>query len=436
MRAAASLSTPVLTLAGAIAVIVVMVLAPRLLFEKTLKIAIHQGVEGVALKEIIGKFADSRGVSVEVIEMPYDKLYESELKDVSGAYDRRYDVIMLDDPWMPAMATGLHKLSFDKCELLEDFVESTLKVGRNPYSDKPVSCGEKFHAIPFVGNSQLFIRKADSRTPAQWDDVVNSNYVMRVGGGNQIVTDFMPMLWASSRDSFVISDNSDNGVSLSDAKPAFELLRKLGQRGTANLSIVSQDDFDLAIHLVRNKANTSIIWTAWAMAMRKLPSPYRYQLRQDFVFEDVPGGHPALGAWLLAIPMRAPHEIRARDFISFATGKRQIMEAALAGNPPPLKSVLQLHIDDVLDNKSEADRELKQELTERFEGLAPAQYASLEKARPRPRTPHWKQIESALGLCLSGVYESSIPVDDALSRASVAIAAIESGHPPEGFTCN
>src|SRR6188472_3725198 len=70
--------------------------------EKKLKIAIHQNVEGVALKQIVAKFAQERNFSVEVVELPYDQLYEAELETVMGTKEHGFDVVMLDDPWMPA----------------------------------------------------------------------------------------------------------------------------------------------------------------------------------------------------------------------------------------------------------------------------------------------------------------------------------------------
>src|SRR4029453_18451139 len=70
--------------------------------ERTLKIAIHEGVEGVALKKVIAAFADTHRYSVEVFTLPYDRLYDFELEELKKPRSD-YDVIMLDDPWLAAL---------------------------------------------------------------------------------------------------------------------------------------------------------------------------------------------------------------------------------------------------------------------------------------------------------------------------------------------
>jgi hypothetical protein len=62
--------------------------------------------------------------------------------------------------------------------------------------------------------------------------------------------------------------------------------------------------------------------------------------------------------------------------------------AAEDGNPPPRKSVV-------------ASNEIN---TEGYRELFPRISESLEKARPRPRTVHWRQIEK----CLAGELQKLI----------------------------
>jgi len=412
----------------ALVIVLAVVLAVVSLGEKKLKIAIHQSVEGVALKEIVAKFANDRNFSVEVIELPYDQLYEAELDDVTGKKDHGFDVIMLDDPWMPAML-GIETSGGDPRLLqlnvpdgsIRDFVESALSVARDP--TVPATRGNAFYALPFVGNSQLFMhRRGDDQSYSDWNDVIRGGYIMRVGAGNQIVTDFVPMVWAKSAEGF-----RDRSVRFpDDALAAFQLLSTLGGSGHTNLSIISQDDFDLAIQLQKRKASSSIIWSAWAMAMARLPEPRRAEFFDNLEFSPMPGGQTLLGVWLLAIPGNTKHADQARDFIAFATAKEQIIEAARAGNPPPLRSVLTFDID-----VTETDPLSRQKQTlslaafkKQFEIPFAAQLKSLESARPRPRTRHWKRIESAVGDCLSRLYESAISPEAAMNGANAAIDAI------------
>src|SRR5215472_15905762 len=82
--------------------------------EKRLTIAIHQGVEGAALKKVAQRFTNEREIPVEVVEFPYDELYEkeqSQLSNHSGG-DKvvpHFDVLMVDDPWLPALLINKDK---------------------------------------------------------------------------------------------------------------------------------------------------------------------------------------------------------------------------------------------------------------------------------------------------------------------------------------
>lgn len=81
-------------------------------------------------------------------------------------------------------------------------------------------------------------------------------------------------------------------------------------------------------------------------------------------------------------------------------------QAALRGSPPTRKSIF-----------------LDPDLRQRFRAF-PLQMASLETARPRPRTPLWNEIEHAFGLYLSKANSGSMDPQVALIRAQQDIEVI------------
>jgi multiple sugar transport system substrate-binding protein len=81
-------------------------------------------------------------------------------------------------------------------------------------------------------------------------------------------------------------------------------------------------------------------------------------------------------------------------------------EAALRGNPPTRRSVFQAS-----------------DLVKRFRAF-PAQLASLEGARPRPRTTQWNEIENAFGVSLSQANSGALSPEAAMQQANREIAAI------------
>ncbi len=376
---------------------------------RRLRIAIHQGIEGVALKMAANEFADKKHVQVTIDDLPYDRLYELELRELHQL-ESDYDVFMVDDPWMPALAAAEEgKFHLAPVQLTDEdcgpqgFVPSTLLVARNvteTYSTAELSCShDTFYGVPYVGNSQLFVRKKSRSEPEDWKSLLkDSGYFLRSGPGNPIVTDFMPMLWAASVNSFQ-SDTTRGIEVLPDAVPALEALMGLGAQERSNLSITSFDDLDLAIHMVRGTATASIAWSAWAMAMDS-------RARDQLEFSQLPKGmSPELGVWLLAIPANSSRRGRAQEFLSYVTTEEALVTAARYGNPPPRKSVFE---------------------NPEYRKVVPIhdeQLESLSNARPRPRAKSWRQVEAVLGRCLSTIYES--PKADAKLVLKAANAAIK-----------
>jgi multiple sugar transport system substrate-binding protein len=91
----------------------------------------------------------------------------------------------------------------------------------------------------------------------------------------------------------------------------------------------------------------------------------------------------------------------ALEFIVWA-----MRQAALRGNPPTRRSLF-----------------LDPDLRRRFRSW-PAQLASLESARPRPRTPRWNEIENTFGVYLSQANSGKLSPQEALWRTGREIGRI------------
>ena len=448
------------------AIVVVAAIAARVLDQPTLRVAVHQAVEGVALRALARDFSRRYDVSVELFELPYAALYEAEMRAVSAEHPD-YDVIMVDDPWLPALIgededgqrTRLERLEFtpEECEIvaLGDFIETTLQVSVHPRRRVVPSPGARaeagrgqcgtaidgLYALPMVGNSQLFlVRRGLERQPETWDDVeevsdttaiTDAGYVARVGSGNSIVTDFMSVLWtlpgrmpdpATSLAALRPSPTAHFPLGQEQARPSFEFVKNLGANQRANRAVISADDFDLAIHLVNEKASMMIAWSAWVMALAKLPPPHNAHLLEldpgvpaAFSVTQVPGGAPVLGAWLLAIPARSPNQDLARQFLLWATAKEQTVAAATLGNPPTRRSTFTA--------RSEPNDPSAKRLNELYP-FFDEQLASLQRAQARPRTPFWRAIETVLGECLTTLYEGGIDPDEAWERVDAGLQVL------------
>ena len=113
--------------------------------ENMLTIAVRQGVESVALKKVAERFSREYGVTIKIKEFAYDELFKQEREKVRShpelfpEPELHFDVIMVDDPWMPALLIDpnesdgndsdkyrlkkLNKETYAQDDGLNDFVE-------------------------------------------------------------------------------------------------------------------------------------------------------------------------------------------------------------------------------------------------------------------------------------------------------------------------
>jgi multiple sugar transport system substrate-binding protein len=164
---------------------------------------------------------------------------------------------------------------------------------------------------------------------------------------------------------------------------------------------------EVSAHLLQSTAVMSINWPAWIAPM---DDPSKSKVIGKIEFTQMPSarrpGTPELGSWLLAIPAASKNIRTAADFIIWATSYRPMKTAALRGNPPTRRTVF-----------------MDSELRSKYRSF-PAQLASLQSARPRPRTPLWNEIENAFGLYLSKANAGSLAPEKAMAQAAADIASI------------
>jgi len=377
-----------------------------------LTIAINASVEGDALKAAAAEWGARNRVRVDIVELPYANLFEKELLDLTS-HTGAYDIIMMDDPWFPRLVEDGQLAALEK-RPDADFLASCLDVCRAPYRTGI------FYALPYVGNSQLFFYRKDLfdkhglAAPATWNDVLAAakkigaaekmyGYVMRAAPGNAVITDFMPLFWAFGAEIF--NRDGHAAVATPQAVECVRFMLELGKYSPPGYTGFNADE--VSGHLLQSTAIMSINWPAWIAAM---DDPARSKVVGKIAFAQVPSarqkGVAELGSWLLGIPAGSKNRQRATEFLFWATTPEQMKQAALRGNPPTRRSVFN-----------------DPELRARFRSF-PAQLASLESARPRPRTPLWNEIENAFGIRVSQANSGSVTPEEALQRANQEIDAI------------
>ena len=230
---------------------------------KQLTLAVVSGVEGEALKEAARDYQTQTGIRINVAEFPYANLFEKELIDLN-ARSGAYDLIMLDDPWFPRFAES--QFLTDLTPLLQkrglagpdaDFIDTSIALCRHPYQTGAL------HALPYVGNSQLFFYRKDLFAkhglgePLTWDAVLNAaktiqekettvddgpkhGYVMRAARGNAAVADFMPIFWAFGAEMF--DSNGKPTVNSPEGIAALQFMLELGKYSPPGYPGFNSDD--------------------------------------------------------------------------------------------------------------------------------------------------------------------------------------------------
>jgi multiple sugar transport system substrate-binding protein len=396
--------------------------------KQSLTLAVNSGVEGDALKQAALDYEAQAGVHINIAEFPYANLFEKELIDL-GARSSAYDLIMLDDPWFPKFAS--QQLLTELTPMLQrrglagpddDFVPTSIALGREPYQTGAL------YALPYVGNSQLLFYRKDLfakhnlKEPGTWDDVLTAaktisehetngapgggqvyGYVMRAAQGNAAVADFMPIFWAFGGEMFGATGqptvNSAEGIA------ALKFMLELGKYSPPGYASFNADE--VGAHLLQGTAAISINWPAWISSFN---DGSKSKVIGKMEFTVLPGarnpGRAEIGNWLIAIPRDARNKDAAADFLLWATSAEQMKRSALRGNPPTRKSIFN-----------------DPELVAKFPAY-PAQLRSLESSRPRPRTPHWNEVENVFGIYLSKANSGELSAEDAMNQANAEIAKI------------
>jgi multiple sugar transport system substrate-binding protein len=229
-------------------------------------------------------------------------------------------------------------------------------------------------------------------------------YVMRAAPGNPAVADFMPVLWAFGAE--LIGDDGRPALDTPEAAEALRFMIELGQ--WTSPAYVSFNADEVAAHLLQGTSAMSINWPSWISAM---DDPTKSRVVGKIAFAPMPGerraGRASTGNWLVGIPAGSKNVDAAFTFLRWATDPPQMRVAAERGCPPTRSSVFQ-----------------DPELVRRFRAF-PVQHESLRTARPRPRTPHWNEIENVFGVYVSKANAGSMKVEEALARAQAEIVEIQ-----------
>jgi multiple sugar transport system substrate-binding protein len=392
----------------------------------TLTIAAVQGVEDTGLKALAPMYTDKTGVKIEIVEAPYDSLY-SKLVNTFKSSDSTYDLVMMDDPWMPKFGTddSLSDLGALGIQQDSDIAQVVWDVGTWPPPRGPVPPSEKdkkaaLLGVTIVGNVEMFMYRKDlTDPPASYDDVLANakaqnksdfaGYLIRGKATNPVVADFLPILWSFGGD--VFDDNwnvvFDNDQSLAAVKFLVDDLKAVAEADPANTDAADRDRL-MAIgqgyqsSTWPGEINTAVLGEGSTVVGKVgfIPIP------------KGPSGKGVgmMGNWMLGVPKASKNQQAAADFIKYMLQADTQKTYAENGGIPSRTSVLK---DSSLTDKNPYFPVLADALT------APPNW--------RPRTDQWNAVETIMGTHLNAALAGQETPQEVVDKASAEIRTLMQG---------
>lgn len=396
--------------------------------DTTLTIAALQGSETEGLQALAPMYEEATGVKIEIVQSPYADLF-TKLVTAFETNDATFDLVMLDDPWMPKFGTmgALTDLTPLGVEQDPDIAQIVWDVGTWPPPQGAVPPSEvdkpsELLGVTIVGNVEMFMYRCDitPEPPASYEDVLAraqeqntadfAGYIIRGKATNPVVADFLPILWSFGGDVFDQDWNVvfDSPESLAAVKFLIEDLKAVAQPDPANT-----DAADRSQLMSQGGGYQSSIWPG---EVNTIVLGEGTTLDTSTVcFTPIPAGPSGngvgmMGNWMLAIPKASQNQQAAADFIKWMLQADTQKTYAENDGIPSRTSVLK-------------DESLA-EANPYFPVLADALQAP---PNWRPRTDQWNAVESIIGTELNGALAGLKSAEDAVASASSQIRGLMAG---------
>jgi multiple sugar transport system substrate-binding protein len=339
-----------------------------------------------------------------------------------------YDIVAMDDPWMPQFARHLAPIRDHVDSLPTDqIIQQTLDIGTWPTPGEAVppnaqDAEPELKALCAVGNSHIFVvnerlySEVGEDLPETWEDVSRAGqkiseqvdgaegYAMRGKSGNPIMSSYFSVGMSMAGNMF--DENwgydwaDDSGI-----EAASFFVNDLGSISPDG--VASFDNSQVLSGLADGSIAAAPQWPSGTSLLLNEDKATEYE---NITFLPVPEGEeraaPVQGNWLLGINSYADAETKsaAGDVLqSFVSKQAQEQYVDLGGVP---------FRHDTFEENMDAQPW--------FEAL----YGSLQNAKPRPRTPLWSEIETAHGQPLNAALVDDMSIEEAMAEAESQIGSI------------
>jgi len=401
---------------------------PTTVRQQVLQVALKDAPPGEALEIVLDHYARLKNLTLECTYFSSEMLSHM----VLNPEPRSFDIVMVDDPWLPRLVQedtllDLRPFFYETHSPVPwpgkdgPFVPECIKLCLEPYGERDAT----LYALPFVGNVQLLfyqeqlLSKYHLSPPTSWQEVLEIGrkidaeeparygYAIRGGTGEAVTVNFIPILWAHGG-----AILTDEGPSIDSPQAIRALKFFLDLYEICPPGSIAYDNEEMTQILLDRKVAMNINWPAWYFkfigSKSKAKGPMSITSVPKALDRSAQAfGGGATGTWLVAIPQKANSPKLAFELIQWATGPKGMRIAATEKNSPPTRI-------DLLQDPH---------LIARFP-YYPVLLKALRESRPRPRTTKWIEIENVLGDELSNAISGQAKPWEALSNAQQRLRAI------------
>jgi multiple sugar transport system substrate-binding protein len=392
----------------------------------TITAAAASGTGGLIQQLFEDYVTPETGINIDLTILSNDDLFDSLSTSLDNEQDT-YDLMAMDDPWMPRLANDLAPIRDYVDDIpTDEIIDSTLEIGTWPpeeYPAPPTASGESMlRALCAVGNShilvynQTYFEEFGVSEPSTWNEVYDvgqkitnqiegtHGYALRGQTGNPITAAYFSVGMSMAGDMF--DDNWrfrwSNNDGVEAASFFVEDLNSISPDGVA-----AWNSEDVLTSLGQGRTAVAPQWPSGASVLLNEDDSPEYD---NIAFTGIPEGTvqsaAQQGNWLLGINSFSPEERKdaAGDVIeTFVSREAQQRYVELGGVP--------FRHDIFEDNMDQ-------------EPWFPALYESLQNAVPRPRTETWAEVERTIGEALNSGLVGEIDPQTAMENAGDEVESV------------
>jgi ABC-type glycerol-3-phosphate transport system substrate-binding protein len=374
---------------------------------KSITMSMLAGFKDDVLRANLPEFEKKTGIKVVVDAAPFGDMYKKQLLSLSTG--GRYDVLFMDEPWIPALSEFLLPLD-ERMRGLDtaDFIPTTVAAGA--YQGKQ-------YALPVDPNVQILVYRKDLfdqkglKPPATWDELLaaartfhdpaKQQYGIAIAASSDVQAALYMLVSAWSQGAELVDSRGKGGLDTPAGHKGAEVYLELVKLAPPGVKSYGFADINKAIQL--GQASMAIQWASGAKALEdKTRSTVAGKLGYTMVPKAV-RQTPMRGVWTIGIAKSSPNQEAAWEFAKWLSGK----EFGLAATKYP-SAISAIH--------SPRISVLQDPGTQAALVYATVLLDSLRITKERPRLREYPDIQEHLRITNARMAAGELTVDAALKE--------------------